>query len=33
MKKSAIMLYPLFPMQKVNCLTELFGFCERCFTN
>lgn len=29
MKKSATMLYPLFPMQEGSCLTELFGFCER----
>ena len=29
MKKSAIMLYPLFPMQKINCLIKLCCFCAR----
>ena len=26
MKKAAVMLYPLFSLQEISCLTELFLF-------
>ena len=26
MKKAAVMLYPLFSLQEISCLTELFKF-------
>ena len=29
MKKAAVMLYPLFSMQEISCLTELFKFDEK----
>ena len=29
MKKAAIMLYPLFSLQEISCLTELFRFYDK----
>ena len=29
MKKAAVMLYPLFSMQEISCLTELFKFYDK----
>lgn len=29
MKKAAVMLYPMFSMQEISCLTELFKFDEK----
>lgn len=29
MKKTAVMLYPLFSMQEISCTTELFRFYDR----
>lgn len=29
MKKAAVMLYPLFSLQEISCLTELFKFYEK----
>ena len=29
MLKAAVMLYPMFSMQEISCLTELFKFCDK----
>lgn len=29
MKKAAVMLYPLFSLQEISCLTELFKFYDK----